>query len=254
MSGTLFTTPRFRAVNSAGQPMAGAKLWFYQAGTNVLAPTWTTSALAVEHPNPQVADYQGEFRAIYLNPNVTYDYKAVLTTASGSLIWTEDNIPAGVASSGGGLPGEGRDDGLSVAEVRAYVRSNDPPATPSGGSFDFTTVTLSPPSGWFAAIPSGNEPIWISTAVAAIEGATGIDAILAWSTPVILAQDGASVDIIFRRASSQPSTPAPSPGVPVDWYTDVDSVPASTDTLWSSIGTRDNASQNWIWQVTSPSW
>jgi hypothetical protein len=37
--------------------------------------------------------------------------------------------------------------------------------------------------------------------------------------------------------------------VPFGWYDDVASVPASADTLWSSVGTRDNASLNWVWQL-----
>lgn len=253
MAGTLFSPPRLRAVSTAGDPIPGAKLYWYRAGTTVLASTYTSASLSVEHPNPQVSDLAGEFRAIYLDPDAGYNYRAVCTTPSGVQLWVEDDIPPGVAAVDGGGGGGGTstpgDPGLSVAELSIYVRSETTPATPSGGSFNFATQLLTPPTGWEIGIPVGFSPVWISKAVAAVEGTTGTDSILAWTAPVRFTADGSSVDIIFKRSATQPATPAPSTGVPAGWYSDVGAVPVSTDRLWSSVGTRDNASQNWIWQL-----
>jgi hypothetical protein len=253
MSGSLFINPRFRAVTEAGEPIAGAKLYTYRAGTNVLAPVYADAALAVPHPNPVIASALGEFRPIFTDPDAGYDYKFVLQYATGAQRWAEDNIPAGsAASSGGGSGGDGDPGtpGLSVAELTVYQRADSPPATPSGGSFNFSTQTLDAPEDWSVTVPDDSaNPVYVSRAVAAVEGATGTDDTLDWSAPVVLAQDGSSVDIVFKRSASQPSTPAPSSGVPATWYTDVGSVPASSDKLWSSVGTRDNASQNWVWQL-----
>ena len=52
-----------------------------------------------------------------------------------------------------------------------------------------------------------------------------------------------------QRNAGQPATPAPSAGVPAGWYTDVDSVPASSNILWSSVGTRAHSGENWTWQL-----
>ena len=87
MSGSLFYTPRFRAVNAAGLMLAGARLYFYRAGTAVLAASYADSALTVQNANPVIADTYGEFRAIYLDPDAGYDYRVVLQTAEGVQVW-----------------------------------------------------------------------------------------------------------------------------------------------------------------------
>lgn len=252
MAGTLFPYPRLRAFNAAGLPVPGARLYSYRAGTTQLADTFTTSAIDVPHSNPQIADGSGEFRAVYMNPAAGHNFRFVCQTPDGVQLWAEDNIPPTPGTEGlPGPPGDSGDPGLSVAELSIYVRSATQPETPSGGSFNFATQTLDPPAGgWTVTIPSdSSEPCWVSLAVAAAEGATGTDASLAWTTPVEFTKDGASVDIIFRRSATQPATPAPSAGVPAGWYSDVSAVPASSDLLWSSVGKRDNASRNWIWQL-----
>lgn len=249
MSGSLFYTPRFRAVNAAGLMLAGARLYVYRAGTSTLAATYADSALTVPHANPVVADSYGEFRPIYLDPDAGYDYRVVLHTADGEQVWAEDGIPAAAGGSGGGTPGPTGTPGLSVAELTIFQRSDTQPSTPSGGSYSFATQTLTAPDGWTQTIPTGSAPAWASAAVAAAEGATGTDDVLDWSTPVRVFADGASVDIVFKRSASQPATPAPSAGVPSGWSTDVDSVPVTSDLLWSSVGTRAHAGENWVWQL-----
>jgi hypothetical protein len=61
---------------------------------------------------------------------------------------------------------------------------------------------------------------------------------------------GDSVDIVFVRSATQPATPTASPGTPtapITWYTDVASVPASANPLWSSAGFKASASANYTW-------
>jgi hypothetical protein len=246
MSGTLLILPRLVLVDSSGRPLAGATLTFYSSGTSTLASVYTTAALTTAHPNPITSNAAGQFPAIYLDPANTY--RIVAQTAGGVQLWAEDNVPAvGTGSSGGGgTPGT---PGLSVAEVVCYRRSDTTPATPTGGSFNFDLQVLTPPSGWSSGVPSGSAPVWESRAVAAIEGAAGIDVVLSWSAPVKVLSDGSALDIIFRRSASQPSTPAPSANTPASWYSNVADVPSSSDTLWSSVGTRAHAGQPWVWQL-----
>ena len=59
---------------------------------------------------------------------------------------------------------------------------------------------------------------------------------------------GQSVNMIFRRSTSQPSTPSSSSGVPSGWFDNVGLV-AGTGLLWSSVGTRTSPTANWTWQV-----
>jgi hypothetical protein len=246
MSGTLLILPRLVLVDSSGRPLAGATLTFYAAGTSTLASVYTTAALTTPHSGTITSNAAGQFPAIYLDPANTY--RIVAQTAGGVQLWAEDNVPAvGTGSSGGGgTPGT---PGLSVAEVVCYRRSDTTPATPTGGSFNFDLQVLTPPSGWSSGVPSGSAPVWESRAVAAIEGAAGIDVVLSWSAPVKVLSDGSALDIIFRRSASQPSTPAPSANTPASWYSNVADVPSSSDTLWSSVGTRAHAGQPWVWQL-----
>jgi hypothetical protein len=245
MPGVLFTPPRWSPVNSSGNPYPGGRLTVYLAGTSVLANVYGNSALTSTLPNPVIANSAGLFPAIFLD---TGNYRAVLTNSAGSQVWAEDNLPVNQDVTGD-IPGPTGESGLSVAEIAIFQRADSAPGTPSGGSYSFSTQTTSPPDGWSSLVPSGTAPLYVSKAVAAVQGTSGTDADLTWSTPVVMAQDGASVDIVFKRSASQPSTPAASSGVPATWYTDVDSVPSSSDPLWSSVGTRDHASLNWIWQL-----
>lgn len=54
-------------------------------------------------------------------------------------------------------------DGLSVHAATIYRRSATAPSTPTGGSYDFGTQTLTPPTNWSEDIPEddGNDG-WFS--------------------------------------------------------------------------------------------
>jgi len=102
--------------------------------------------------------------------------------------------------------------GLSVAEVSIFKRSATAITTaPTGGSFDFSTNTLTPPSTWSATVPSGTDPVYISRSVASISGTTGTDSTLTWSTPTVSFQNGdtgatgSSARIMYARIASNPT-------------------------------------------------
>jgi hypothetical protein len=90
------------------------------------------------------------------------------------------------------IEGQNGTDGLSIAELMIYRRSATAPATPTGGSFNFTTQTLTAPTSWSSAIPAGTDPVYTSRAVASIQGITGTDSTLTWSAPVLSIQNGAT--------------------------------------------------------------
>lgn len=93
---TILFNPGFVPVDGNGNPYAGAKLYFYVTGTTTLQNTYSDSALSSANTNPVVADANGLFSAIYLDPTLTY--KAVLKTSADVTIWTRDPIggPSGI--------------------------------------------------------------------------------------------------------------------------------------------------------------
>ncbi|UOF80473.1 tail spike protein [Caudoviricetes sp.] len=88
------TFPKQFYVDSSGQPYPAAKLHTYRAGTTTNLATYTTAALGTPHANPVVADSNGIFPAIYVDPNSGYDLKVVLKDQADVTLYTEDNIPA----------------------------------------------------------------------------------------------------------------------------------------------------------------
>ena len=69
--------PITQALDGNGNPLAGAKYNFYEAGTSTRKDTFTTQAGDVAHANPVIADGNGNFAAIWLSGN----YKEDLTDA-----------------------------------------------------------------------------------------------------------------------------------------------------------------------------
>lgn len=103
-------------------------------------------------------------------------------------------------------------DGNSIAQLVVYRRAASAPATPTGGSFDFDTKVLTPPSGWSIVPPVGTDTLYSSLTTAAVEGTSGVDNALTWSTPAASGVDGVTGKstyqaVVFRRASSTPATP-----------------------------------------------
>lgn len=90
MAGLLFTLPRQVVLDDSGDPVPGAKVNFYLAGTTTPQDTYTTKALSVAHDNPVVADAAGELDAIFLDS--TKAYRCIVTDSSDVTLYDEDNI------------------------------------------------------------------------------------------------------------------------------------------------------------------
>jgi hypothetical protein len=72
-----------------GAPLAGGKLFTYQAGTSTPQPTYTDSSGAVENTNPVILDSSGR-AAVWLD--VELSYKFMLTDEFENPIIFEDNV------------------------------------------------------------------------------------------------------------------------------------------------------------------
>lgn len=137
---------------------------------------------------------------------------------------------------------------ISSREISVYRRATSTPSIPSGGSYNFTTGVLTPPSGWSSTIPAGNDPIYEARGVAAVFGSVGTDT-PDWLGVGLHSQEGAAVNVIFKRSATAPTTPAASSGIPSTWYDETGDVPDGDGEIWSSFGTRPNAGANWTWQA-----
>lgn len=80
--------PRFYAWDPAtGNPLAGAKVYFYEKGTTTLKTTWSDQDKTSANTNPVILNAAGE-AAIYLDG----DYKVRLDDAADVTVWTQDGI------------------------------------------------------------------------------------------------------------------------------------------------------------------
>ena len=174
-----------------------------------------------------------------LTQDLTYNYSQAGFTTSppyGSANWTTTppsivngdylwvivvNISANVAqeiiaASSWSTPQIFSVNGSSSIVVNIFLRSSGLPSTPTGGSYDFSTNTLTVPSGgWSQSFPSGSDPVYISTTTATVVGTSGIDSSLTWSTPVKMVEDGTPATevesglVYYNQASTNnPGTPS----------------------------------------------
>lgn len=84
---SLFYPPKFDA------GLAGAKLTFTQTATTTPQNTYTNTALTIAHANPVVADSNGVFAPIYLDPTLP-PYRVKYTTSADVLIYQVDDYPS----------------------------------------------------------------------------------------------------------------------------------------------------------------
>jgi len=121
-----------------------------------------------------------------------------VTVATASSTGTTDTIAAGewaspVVLAQNGTNGTNGADGLNSASVFLYQRSASAPSVPSTTStYTFATAVLTGHNnGWTQTIPTGTNPLYVTITTAASTGATDTIANTEWSTPRILAQNGA---------------------------------------------------------------
>lgn len=88
---SLFNLPWQQAFDSSGNTLAGAKLYFYTAGTTTPQNAYADVGLGVPLTNPVIANGAGRFIPIYLDDTA---YKVMLYDANDNLIWSADNVYA----------------------------------------------------------------------------------------------------------------------------------------------------------------
>jgi hypothetical protein len=81
-------------VNSAGVPYGLARLYVYESGGTTPVTTYTTAAYNVQHTHPVVADSNGLFPAIFIDPVVGsgLTIRVMLKTSADALIYDQDGV------------------------------------------------------------------------------------------------------------------------------------------------------------------
>ncbi|PHS02099.1 MAG: hypothetical protein COA78_21885 [Blastopirellula sp.] len=104
-----------QVLDSNGDPISGARLYFFDVGTTTDKTVYTDAGLTAAHPQPVVADSAGRFGfGIYLASR----YKIILKNASDVTIETIDDIDAGTFDA------NGKDVSLSTAVLHVLLISN----------------------------------------------------------------------------------------------------------------------------------
>jgi len=173
-----------------------------------------------------------------LTIDVTYDYRTTSFTPSaplgdanwqpsppgtsiGDYLWVINvNISAStekevIAASSWSPPVVFSVNGLSVFALEIFQRASNAPSTPTGGSYNFGTKTITTPSGWSSTFPSGANPVYVSSTIASSTGTAGVDSNLTWSAPVKLVEDGTPATeiesgLVYYQtaATNNPGTPS----------------------------------------------
>ena len=162
--------------------------------------------------------------------------------------------PQGPSGADGATGATGAD-GKSYAELTIHKRSASDPGTPSGGSFNFSNMTLTAPDGWNTYIPAGANALWTSTATVSITGNTG-SVTPTWSASEKSMEHGAAGTarlthyVYYQLASSgNPGTPSATSydysdntfsGLTSNWGTSPPTFTASnTNKYWYSYFTAE---------------
>jgi hypothetical protein len=170
-----------------GVPLAGGKLYSYQAGTTTPQTTYTSAAGNTAHTNPIILNSAGRVSTgeIWLTAGV--NYKFVLKTSTDVLLVTWDNI-----------------DGVNDITLNAELVTYDPPFTnavsttvenklsqyPTLTDFTSTAKAISAASGNFKVLVNSNVTVQIPTDAATLQ--TAVDCLAPNNPQVIITLNIAS--------------------------------------------------------------
>jgi hypothetical protein len=109
-----------RFFDANGAPLAGGKLYSYQAGTVVPLATYTDTTEVTPNTNPVILDADG-YADVWI---AATNYKFVLADSTDVVLWTKDNI-SGIIAAGSSSLGMGALDGHTPASTGAAIQSNN---------------------------------------------------------------------------------------------------------------------------------
>lgn len=182
-------------------PISAALVWNPVAGAGPTGPTGATGTTGGSGDSVDIIFKRSATQPATPSPSVGTPatwYSDVNSVPAGTdPIWSSVGTNTGTGTNYTWqtpllIEGQNGTDGLSVAELLIYIRATSTPSTPTGGSYNFTTQTLTAPTSWFSYVPSGTDPVYTSRSVASIQGTTGTDSSLTWTAPTLSFQNGAT--------------------------------------------------------------
>lgn len=166
---------RWQAFDNNGNPLSGAKLYAYDAGTVTPKNTYSDTGLTTPNSNPIVADSAGRFGTIFLT---TGNYKFELRTSADVVVWTQDNVE--------GTPG------TSTFGATTFTGN----ITMSGAAVNFAARTSVASAGTtnIGAAASNNVLITGTTTITAFDSvASGIQRDVTFAAALTLTHNGTSL-------------------------------------------------------------
>lgn len=173
---TIAPVGRYRGFDNSGQPLAGGKLYTYDAGTSTPKTTYQDKTTSTPNTNPVVLDANG-YADVWLD---TGGYKFVLKTSADVTLWTKDDIAgSGATGLGSVVISKSSSFSLGITEqnnvvicTAALTISLIPAATAGNG---FSAIIVNTGSGNVTIDPDASETInGASTLVLAAGGSTTI--------------------------------------------------------------------------------
>jgi hypothetical protein len=192
--------------DNIGRPLDGFQLYTYAAGTNVQKATYKDALATVTQTNPIIGDVRGEAVIFWDGA-----YDVVLRDKLGNLIWEAKGLQsAGSGGVGGGGAGGTGENGISAYTATIYRQAATVPTAPSGGSYNFSTATLTPPPGWTVDQPASSTTPTYSCKYNFTTQTPGV-ALTAgtWLNVVLHAQLGGSGTSFYTGTVYQQSATAP---------------------------------------------
>lgn len=112
--------PFIEAYDSNGDPISGAALHVYEAGTTTDRAIYSDASLSTPLANPLTSDAAGRFARFYMASG-TYKLRAEVTNG-GTLLWQHDNLDTGLSAGAGALPiASGGTGATTAAAARAAL-------------------------------------------------------------------------------------------------------------------------------------
>lgn len=189
------TQPFIKVSDSNGNPIVGAKLYIYEAGTTTPRAIYSDSGLTTPMSNPlsgaNASNASGDFPRFYLAVGT---YKLRAETSAGVLIWEYDDIDTGLSAGVGALPISAGGTGATTA---AAARANlDVPSNSELEDISDTIASFSTILNGILASPGGRLTLTTGTPVLA----TGVSAATAvyytpYTTNLCPIYDGAQFNL-----------------------------------------------------------
>lgn len=167
--------PFIKVLDTNGEPIVGAVLKVYEAGTTSYRAIYSDASLSVPLTNPlagtNASNAAGDFPRFYMAQGT---YKLRAETSTGALIWEYDNIDTGLSAGVGALPISAGGTGATTA---AAARANlDVPSNSELSDLATDIATLSSSVQNIVSFPQGRLTLTANTPVL-VTGVTAATAV-----------------------------------------------------------------------------